>query len=97
MFLMKINELQNGSKKVEVEATVTSIGEPREVNTINGKAKVSNAVIEDDSGNIVLVLWGDDTAKFQVGNKVKIENGFVREWNGELQLSAGKFGRIKVL
>lgn len=97
MFLMKISELQNGSKKVDLEAKVTDVGEPREVNTVNGKTKVANAIIEDDTGNISLVLWGDDTEKFQAGNKIRVENGFVKEWNGELQLSAGKYGRIKVL
>ena len=97
MFLMKINELQNGTKKVELEATVTDVGEPRDVNTVNGKTKVATAIIEDDTGNIALVLWGDDAEKFQAGTKIRVENGFVKEWNGQLQLSAGKFGRIKGL
>jgi len=32
-----------------------------------------------------------------VNQKIKISNGYVKEWNGELQLSAGKYGRLEVL
>ena len=33
---MKIKELQDGSRKVVLEAKITSIEQPREVNTKNG-------------------------------------------------------------
>jgi len=31
-----------------------------------------------------------------VGNKVKIENGYVTSWSGQLQLNIGKFGTMTV-
>ena len=95
--MMKISELKNGSMRVNLVAVVSSIEEPREVNTQYGKTTVANAVIEDESGTINLVLWGDDASRLKQGDKIKMENGFVKEWNGELQLSAGRFGRIVVL
>jgi replication factor A1 len=94
---MKIKELKNGSRKVSIEAKITSLDDPREVNTRNGPTKVTNAVIEDDTGNIILVLWGDEIDKVREGDVVKIENGFVSEWNNELQLSAGKYGKLSVV
>ncbi len=94
---MKISDLKEGAGKVDIEAKVIEREETREVNTKFGRAKVANAVLEDDSGTIALTLWGDDTDKVKQGDTVKIENGFVKEWNGSLQLSVGKYGKMTVL
>lgn len=94
---MKIAELTATSRNVNITGTVTQKEEPREVNTRNGLMKVANAVIEDDSGSMKLTLWGDETEKVSQGAKIKIENGFVKEWNGEIQVSVGKFGKLTIL
>ena len=94
---MKISEINEGSRKVSIEATVTSIEQPREVNTKFGRTQVANANLEDDTGNITLVLWGDEINKIKEGDRIKIENGYVRVWNEMLQLSVGKFGKMEVI
>ncbi len=94
---MKINELKDGQGKVNIEAKVVEKEATREVTTRFGHTKVANAVIEDDSGTIILVLWGDEIDKVSEGNTVKIENGYVKEWNNSLQLSVGKYGKMTVL
>ncbi|HLC76951.1 MAG TPA: OB-fold nucleic acid binding domain-containing protein [archaeon] len=94
---MKIADLKDGTGKVDIEAKVIEKEDTREVNTKFGRTKVANAVLEDDSGTIALTLWGDDTDKVKQGDSVKIENGFVKEWNGSLQLSVGKYGKMTVL
>ena len=94
---MNIAELNSNSRKINITATVTEKEEPRDVTTRYGKTRVSEATIEDDSGNIKLVLWGDEIDGIKIGDKVKIENGFIKEWNGEMQMSAGKYGKISVL
>jgi replication factor A1 len=95
---MKIADLKEGTGKVNLEAKVVEKEETREVNTkMGGRTKVANAVLEDDSGSIQLTLWGDDTEKVKQGDTVKIENGFVKEWNNTLQLSVGKYGKMTVL
>ena len=58
------------------------------------KKTLADAKLKDDSGEIIMSLWGDDAAKYATGDKVKIENGWVSEFKGNLQLSAGKFGKI---
>ena len=58
---------------------------------------LSNAVLEDDSGSITLVLWGDECQQVNENDVVKIENGFVKEWNGNLQLSVGKYGKMTIV
>ncbi len=91
---MKISEIVPGASKVNVEATVIEKQPVREVNTKFGPNSVCEVIVEDESGNIVLVLWGPQANEFEIGDKLKIENGFVKEWNGALQLSVGKFGKI---
>ncbi|HIG97587.1 MAG TPA: DNA-binding protein [Candidatus Aenigmarchaeota archaeon] len=93
---MKISELKDGAGKVNIEAKIVEKEAAREINTKFGRTKVCNTVLEDDSGTIVLVLWGDDTEKVNQGDTVKIENGYVKEWNGTLQLNVGKYGKISV-
>ncbi|MBI2579425.1 MAG: DNA-binding protein [Candidatus Aenigmarchaeota archaeon] len=93
----KIAELSNGSRKVEVEGKVVQKEQPREVSTKFGRKKVCNAIIEDDSGSIMLVLWGDEIDNINEGDTVKIENGYVSEWKDTLQLSVGQYGKMTVL
>jgi replication factor A1 len=94
---MKIADLKDGSAKVNITAKVLEKGQIREVNTKRGRTKVTDAVIEDDSGTIVLVLWGEEIDKIKEGDTVKVENGFVKEWNSSLQLSAGMYGKLSVV
>ncbi|MFZ3077353.1 MAG: DNA-binding protein [Candidatus Aenigmatarchaeota archaeon] len=93
---MKISDLKEGTGKVSLEAKIVSKEEPRQVSTKFGETQVANATIEDDSGRFKLSLWGAD-ADIPEGSKIKIENGFVSSYREELQLSAGKFGKITVV
>lgn len=91
---MKINELKPGTGSVNIEAEVESVDEVREIPKYGRTLRVANAKIKDDSGSITLVLWNDDVDKVKQGMKIKIENGYVNEWQGEPQLTSGKFGKI---
>ncbi len=93
---MKINELSPGSGSVELDAEVVSIDSTREINKYGRMLKVSNATIKDDSGSITLVLWNDDIDRIKEGDKVKIENGYVNEWQGTPQLTLGRYGKMTV-
>ena len=55
---------------------------PREINKIGRKLRVANAKIKDDSGSITLVLWNEQIDTVKAGGKIKIENGYVNEWQG---------------
>jgi replication factor A1 len=94
---MKISELKAGVGNVNITAEVVNVEEPRKVLTKFGKeTRVANATIRDDSGEMVLSLWGDDIDRVTTGAKVNIQNGWVSEYKGNLQLSAGKYGKIIV-
>ena len=42
-------------------------------------------------------MWNEDIDKVKSGDKVKLTNGYVSEWQGELQLTTGKFGKLEVV
>jgi replication factor A1 len=92
---MKISDLKPGTGNATIDAEVTAIEQPRDVLTRFGKrTRVANATIKDDSGEITLSLWGEDIDKVAIGDKIKVENGWVSEFKGSPQLSAGKYGKI---
>ncbi len=92
---MKISELFVRQGSVEVEGTIKEISETRTFNKFGKELKVADAILEDDSGTIKLTLWNDDIGKFKQGDKIKITNGYVNEYQGEKQLTSGKFGKME--
>lgn len=83
--------------KIDLTVTIKDIEEPRTFNKFGKEGRVANATIFDDSGEIKLTLWNDDIDKVKVGSKIKITNGFVNEWQGEMQLTAGRMGKLEVV
>lgn len=96
---MKINELRDGSRRVDIEASVIQKSETREVRSkfTNETFRVADATIEDETGTITLTLWNEQTEQVNVGDRVRIENGYIKSFRGELQLNSGKYGTLTVL
>jgi replication factor A1 len=95
---LNIRDLRNGMRRVSVEAKVVEKGEPREVRSRykDETYKVADARIEDETGSIKLTLWNEQIDQVEVNNTVKIENGYVTSFRGEVQLNVGKFGTMIV-
>lgn len=94
--MVLISEVNANMNDVTVEGTVIEVEEPRTVNTRFGPKQVATATIEDKSGRINLSLWEDQIEKVKNAKKVKIENGYVTEWNDQLQLNVGRRGKLTV-
>jgi ssDNA-binding replication factor A large subunit len=94
---MNISELKPGTGSVNIDAEVVSIEAPREISKYGRKLRVANAKIKDDSGEISLVLWNEQIDTVKEGGKIRIENGYVNEWQNVPQLTLGKFGKLTVL
>ena len=54
-------------------------------------------MISDDTGSISISLWGENIDLVNMGDKVKVTNGYVGEFRGTPQLSTGKYGKIEVV
>jgi replication factor A1 len=85
-------------KNVTVEAKVTEKSEAREVlSRFKDEAyKVTTAIIADETGTIKLTLWNEQINQVNVDNTVKVENGYVTSFKGEIQLNIGKYGKLTV-
>ena len=94
---MTIKELKSGQGNVNVQGVITEVGEIRVFNKFGRELKVANAILKDDTGTIKLTLWNDEANKYKEGDEIKIENGYVNEFQGEPQLTAGKFGKIVLI
>ena len=92
-----IKDLKIREGKVDIVVEVAEKSEIREFEKFGKPGRVCNAKVKDDSGEITLTLWNEDIDKIKVGDKVHIKNGYVGEWQGEPQLSAGRFGEMEVV
>ena len=93
--ILKIGDLKGEQSKVDVEGEITGKGETRSVNLrAGGSSEVADATIQDDTGSIKLSLWGEQINQFEVGDKVRIENGYTKAFRGEMQLNIGRYGKI---
>ena len=93
--MTKISELTVGQGNVDVEGTIKEVGEIRSFTKFGRELSVANGILEDDSGSIRLSLWNDDASRFKSSDKIKVVNGYVNEFQGEKQLTSGKFGSIE--
>jgi len=95
---LKIRELRNGMKNVSVQAKVVEKSEAREVVSRfkDETYRVANAIIADETGSIKLTLWNEQINKVNVNDTVKVENGYVTSFRGEIQLNVGKYGNLTV-
>ena len=94
---MQISELRIAQGNVDVEGVISDIGDTRTFDKFGRELKVANAILKDDSGSIKLTLWNDDISRFKNGDKIKINNGYVNEFQGEKQLTSGKFGNMELV
>jgi replication factor A1 len=96
--IVKIKDLKDGMKRVEVEAKVVDKGGPREVLSRYKDVvhRVANATISDGTGSIKLTLWNDQIDQVNVNDNIKIENGYVTSFRGEIQLNVGRYGKLSI-
>ena len=92
---MEIKDIKVREGKIDVEGEITQKDDVKEFEKFGNSGKVCNCQLKDESGEIALTLWGDDCEKYNVGDKVKITNGYCNEFQGEKQLTAGKFGNME--
>jgi replication factor A1 len=96
---LEIKALQTGMKRIEVEATVVDKGNTRQVQSRFGNEtfNVADAIVQDETGTIKLTLWNEQIDQVKVGDKIKVENGYITSFKGEIQLNVGKYGKLTIL
>ena len=94
---MEVKDLQARQGNVDVVLDVVDVGEVREFDKFGKKGRVSTAIVKDSTGDVKLTLWNEQIDQIKAGDKIHITNGYVNEWQGEKQLTTGKFGKLEVV
>ncbi len=94
---MAIKDLQARQGQVDLIAEVIEKGDVRTFNKFGKEGRVCNVKIKDETGEMALTLWNEQIEQVKVSDKVHITNGWVGEWQGEKQLTTGKFGKLEVV
>ena len=69
----------------------------RLVNSKNYTGALAAACGRDETGLVGLVLWNGDVGKVQVGDIIRIQNGWCRRRDGEIVVSTGRSGTLEVI
>ncbi len=85
-----IADLREGLKNVIVEGYITEKSEPKVVETKRGLRRFATALLKDETGEIILNLWEDQIEKVNVGDKIRIEEGYVVSYEGHLTLNVAE-------
>jgi len=95
---LKINELRDGMKRINMMAKVDEKSETREVTSRfkDQTLKVATALISDETGTIKLTLWNEQIDQVNVNDTVKIQNGYITSFRSEIQLNIGRYGTLTV-
>lgn len=92
-----IAELRDGMRHVTVEGKIVQMGRPKEVETRYGKTSLVIALLTDDTGEIVLNLFGSQADGVECGDFIRVEKGYIVKYEGQLTLNVSrKYGRIVV-
>jgi len=94
---MEIKDLIANSKLTNLVGIVESLNEVQEMP--NG-GKVQEGVLSDETGQVKISLWNDQIGTIHLGDKITMISGWCKEFptdSRNLQVSTGKFGKIKLI
>lgn len=95
---MTIAELKAGMNNITLTAKVSSVADPRQIQTKFGSMTTMTEIhLQDDSGSIRLPLWGQQSEGIEEGQTVQLEGAFTKEFKGNIELGLGRSGKIKAV
>ena len=92
-----VENLRPGLKSINVKFKVESLNDEREiVSRKTGETlRVTEALVGDSSGSILLTLWNEDIDKIEVGQIYQLSNGYTTVFKGSLRLNIGRYGSLE--
>jgi len=96
--LIKVEKLTPNSREVNLIVKVVSKSEVRDVTgrdyTIR---RVADALVGDETGCVYLTLWDDNIDKINEDATIRITNGYVNLFRGNVRLNIGRYGSFQIL
>ena len=91
---MKIKDVLAQQNATLENVEIIEKAEERQFEKYGKSGRVCNALIKDDTGELKLTLWNDEIDTVSEGDKISIIDGWVSEWQGTKQISAGRNGKL---
>jgi replication factor A1 len=96
--LLKIEKLTTNSREVN---TIVKVVSKSEVRNVTGRDytvhRVADALVGDETGCVILTLWDDNIDKIKEEAALRIANGYVNLFRGNMRLNIGRYGSFEVL
>lgn len=92
-----VDELKPGLKSINMKVRCSSKNETRDIvsRKTGENLRVTEAVVGDETGSILLTLWNDDIDKMQPDHVYKLSNAYTTVFKGSLRLNLGKYGSME--
>jgi replication factor A1 len=96
--LVKVESLTPSSKAVNSIVKVVSKGEVRNVSGRDYNIRrVADALVGDETGCVYMTLWEDKIDQINEGNTLRVNNGYINLFRGNMRLNIGKYGSFDIL
>jgi replication factor A1 len=94
-----VDDLKPGLRRLNLKVRCNSKGEEREiVSKKTGETlRVTEALVGDETGSVLLTLWNDDIDKMQPDHVYQLNNAYTTVFKGSLRLNLGKYGSMEEL
>ncbi|MGQ9721537.1 MAG: single-stranded DNA-binding protein [Candidatus Jordarchaeum sp.] len=92
-----VESLRPGLKSINVKFKVESLNDEREVvsKKTGETLRVTEALVGDSTGSILITLWNEDIDKIKDGHTYKLNNGYTTVFKGSLRLNIGRYGNLE--
>jgi len=94
---MAIKDLKPNTNASLDDVTVIEKGPVREFSRGGQLGRVCSCKIKDATGTCEFSLFNDDVDKYEKGDRLKLIDCWVKEWNSNIQISPGRSGKIEKL
>jgi len=93
----KVANLNPQSRHLNLTAKVVSKNPVRDVvsRRDNSNHRVTEVLVEDETGSVLLTLWDDDIEKVNEDDVLDINNAYVTLFRGSMRLNTGRFGSFE--
>jgi replication factor A1 len=96
--LVKVETLTPNSKGVNTIVKLVSKGEVRSVTGRDYSVRrVADALVGDDTACLYMTLWDEKIDAINEGDTLRITNGYINLFRGNMRLNVGKYGSYEVL
>ena len=96
--LIKVEKLGPNSREVN---TIVKVVSKSEVRNVTGRDysvhRVADALVGDETGCVVLTLWDENIDKINEEATLRITNGYVNLFRGNMRLNIGRYGSYQIL